>query len=255
MSNIIPLFTSDYSIGRSILPINKAGEIVENAPVSIVSIAQKYKIDPCYIIDDNLTGFIKTYKYFEEIKQQFIFGLKIIVVQDINKKDQDSLDHECKVVVFMKNSEGYSDLIRIFSHAATDGKYYVPRTSWSDLKRLWSKNLILAVPFFDSFLHVNLLTNGKCIPDFPDDPIFFKEKHNLPFNFLIEEAVDKYCEQYKFKTQNVHSIYYFKNEDITAYTCFRAIGTRGSFNLPGLNHFGSNDFSFESYLSRIGKTT
>lgn len=248
-NQIVPLFTTDYSIGKSILCLDPpSSEIDENKPVSIFSIVKKYNIEPFFVVENSMTGFIKLYKGAKELNKQFVFGLKLVVVDDINKKDQESLRHESKIVIFCKNSESYFDLIKIFSLAATQGKYYVPRIDWKSLKNLWTKNLIMAVPFYDSFFHVNLLCNGSCIPDFLPDPLFLKERHDLPFDNLIEGNLVNYCEQNGFKMVDTHSCYYFKDSDAQAFQTFKCIHNRSTFDKPDLNHFSSNRFSFESYL-------
>lgn len=250
MNEIIPLFTSDYSF-RSILTIDAADEIKDNAPVSIVSIAKKYFLNPVFVIENTMTGFLKTIKYFNDINTQFVFGLKLTVVSDITVKNDESLNHESKIVILLNNTQGYYDLIKIYSIAATEGKYYIPRIDWKTLKKLWSKNLSLAIPMYDSFLHVNLLKMGAIVPDFPDDPIFFVENHNLPIDALIQEAIKGFNIN---KVMQTHSCYYFKNEDIKAYCAYRCILNRSTFHKPQLESFGSRDFSFESYLYRSNRT-
>lgn len=248
-NKIIPLFSSDYS-GRSILTISKEVEIKDNTPVSLLAIAQKHGLTPVWIIENNLTGFIKTQKYFSEKKIPFIFGLKIIVVPDLYKREPETLRDESKVIIFLKNSSGYEDLIKIYSLAATWGKYYKPRTDWNNLKKMWTPNLFLVVPFYDSFLHQNLLKGAQVVPDFVEPPIFFIENHQLPFDCLIQESVEKFCALNSFITLNTHSVYYYKKDDYDAYLTYRAILNRSTLAKPELDHFGSDMFSFESYLER-----
>ncbi len=250
-NNIIPLFTSDYSM-RGILTIDKAEEIKENSPVSIFSIAKKYSINPVFIIENTFTGFIKAYKYAKETDTQLIFGLKIVVVSDLNEKTAESCRNESKIIIFINNSQGYYDLIKIFSLAATDGKYYVPRIDWASLKKLWTENLSLAIPFYDSFLHVNSLTMGNCVPDFPAEPVFFMESHDLPFDGLICDSILQYCIPNKNEIIQTHSCYCYLNKDITALQTYRAILNRNALSKPQLDHFASEKFSFESFLELKG---
>ena len=41
MSEVLPLFKSQYSLGRSILTLEKSEDVEDNGPDSIVDIAQK----------------------------------------------------------------------------------------------------------------------------------------------------------------------------------------------------------------------
>lgn len=244
------LFTSEYSLGRSILTLEPEGEIKDDSPVSIPSVAKTYNIELLFLIENNLTGFVKAYK---NIQKQFIFGLKIVAVQDINQKNEESFLYENKVIILLKNAQAYYDVIKIFSEAATLGKYYVPRTSWDSLKKYWTKNLKLAIPFYDSFIHGNLLQNKECVPDFPDEPVFFIEDHELPFDHLIGNAIKEYCRINNNELINTHSCFYYKTEDVSAYQTFRCIQERTTLHKPNLSHFGSNQFSFESYLKKAGQ--
>ena len=45
MSEVVPLFKSHYSLGRSILTLEKAGETAENYPDSIIDIVKNNKFN------------------------------------------------------------------------------------------------------------------------------------------------------------------------------------------------------------------
>ena len=66
----------------------------------------------------------------------------------------------------MKNTNAYSDLIKITSCASKEGFYYKPNIDFEHLKNLWTKNLILMIPFYDSFLFKNTLEGYNCIPKY-----------------------------------------------------------------------------------------
>lgn len=254
MSDIIPLFTTDYSVGKSILTVSDADEIKDNAPVSITLIAQKYAINPMFVIENNMTGFFKTYKQFAKIGSQFVFGLKLVMVNDMSVKNSDSLEGESRAIILMKDSAGITNLNKIYSRAATEGRYYVPRADWKLLKEFWCDSFVLAMPYYRSFIATNLLYNAQCVPDFPAEPVFFRESHNLPFEDLIDDALLNYCAKNGNKILRAHSIYYFKTEDIHAFQTYKCITNRSSLAVPNSNHFFSESFSFETYLNSIGRT-
>jgi DNA polymerase III alpha subunit len=152
----------------------------------------------------------------------------------------------------MRNSNGYKDLIKLYSKIYTNinNKHYHFRGSWSVLKELWTENLLLSVPFFDSFLHRNTLNYGSAIiPDFPTKPVFMKEINSgLPFAPLIEEALDNFIKDGDYEVLNTKTIYYSDYEDAKAYCVYRSIRERSNFQKPQLDHFGSPNFCFSDYM-------
>ena len=75
MSEVVPLFKSHYSLGRSILTLEKAGETAENYPDSIIDIVKNNKLKKFFLIDDNMSGFLQGYSNAKEAGLDFIFGL------------------------------------------------------------------------------------------------------------------------------------------------------------------------------------
>lgn len=248
---MMPIFCSHYSIGRSILTGDEPEEIVDNSPVSIFSIAKKHNLKEVFIADTNMSGFIQYYKSAEKAKVEFRFGLKLVVCNDLTKKDEESFSSESKVTIWCLNSEGYKDLIKIYSKAATDGFYYIARTDWITLNKQLTENLEITIPFYDSFIHNNKLKNNNCIPSFTKPPKFHIEDHNLPFDNLLKDFVIEYCKSNNYEMVNSHQVYYYKKEDGISYQTFRCINNRSTLGSPKMDHFSSDEFSFESYLERV----
>lgn len=184
---------------------------------------------------------------------QFIFGLKICVCADMNDKSDESLKTESNVIIFIKNTQGYSDLIRISNRAWTDGFYYQGRADWTLLKKYWTPNLSLALPFFSSFIAKNQMTFSNIVPDFPVPPTLFKEMESgLPFAPILDHAVDKFAREQGLGVQDVKSIYYASGSDYDAYTTFRAIHNRSEFARPNVDHMCSDRFSFKAWQELTG---
>lgn len=242
----IGLFTSHYSIGQSILTLENELEIKSNSPVSIISIAKTHKLNEIYLVENNMSGFIEAYQNTKKNNIDLHFGLKICVCEDITKKDESSFLTESNIIIWVLNSNGYKDLLKIHNQAATDGFYYLPRTDWINLKDKITENLSVSLPFYSSYISKNILNfKHRAIPDFGSiSPIHHIEEHELPFDDLLFDQIKKSG----LNTQNTHSIYYYKNKDIVPFTVFRCINNRGEYDSPGLSHFSSDKFSFESYL-------
>ena len=74
----------------------------------------------------------------------------------------------------------------------------------------------------------------------------------MPFDFTVKPAVEKYCKENNFPTEKVKSIYYNKKTDAKAFQtykclCSRGFGRQSTLEEPHLDHFGSDDFCFESW--------
>lgn len=246
---VLPLFKSHYSIGRSILTLEDE-EKEENQPDSIIDIAKDNKLKEIYLVEDNMTSFLQAYTNTKKYDINLRYGLRITITDDIKDKTEDSRQKNCKFVIFFKNQDGYKNLINIFTTAAKDGFYYEPRIDYKTLKSLWDeKNLLLVIPFYDSFIFNNTLKGSVCVPDIEfTKPILFIENNNLPFEHIVKAKVLNFSKTNNLKTIETKSIYYKNKKDFKAYLTFRCINNRSTLNKPELQHMTSNRFSFESLL-------
>jgi len=249
--DIIPLFKSHYSIGRSILTLEDEKD-EPSYPDSIINIAKDNNLKTLYLVEDNMTSFLQAYTTCLKNNINLRYGLRITITDNIEDKSEESRIKNSKVVIFFKNDEGYKKLIKIFSVAAKNGFYYEPRIDYKFLKSIWSdSDLLLCIPFYDSFIFNNMLRNNLCTPqiDFCS-PIFFLEENEIPFDKLIRSKVLEYCNKNKNQILNVKSIYYKLKNDFKAYLTFRCINSRTTLNKPEMEHMTSNDFSFESWKEK-----
>lgn len=250
---VIPLFKSQYSIGRSILTLQKKGLSSSSGPDSILDICEQNNLKSFFLIDDSMSGFLEGYINSKESDIKMIFGLRITVCPDIKQKNAESLDKSCKYIIIAKNTNGYKRLIKLFSKSSTEGFYYNPRADFKLISSLWNdKDLQLVAPFYDSFLHRNHLQDCWC----PEPPSkfnidFILEQNSLPFDYLLTNRVKEYVKNNK--NSNVikgQSIYYKSKKDFKAYITFRAIDKRTTLGKPNLEHMGSNEFCFESWSEK-----
>lgn len=274
MSNVIPIFTSDASLGKSILSADDPEKVDKETgkkifkplntseSISIWTIANENKLDPVYIVENSMVSFINHYKYSQKLNKQLIFGVKFIITADPSNKDDKSKLSDSNVIIWIKNSEGYKDLIKLFTaiHGNPDNYFWSKfdfkafyRGTWKILQEYVTDNLVLTIPFYDSFLHKNLLTYGAiAIPEFGKlKPTFLLENHELPFDKLLRENVIHYCEEHKYEIVENHSIYYYLNSDAKSFQVFKCITNRSKYDMPDLEYFGSDKFSFESYKERL----
>jgi DNA polymerase-3 subunit alpha len=169
------------------------------------------------------------------------------VCSDLFQKDEESLQGTSKVVLFARNKNGYKKLIKIYTKASLDGFYYAPRTDYKSIREQYSPDdIIVAIPFYDSFIHQNTLNCKSCTPDLSFcEPIFLSEDNDLPFNYLIDRAMQKYNKS-KDNILKVKSIFYKKKDDFKSYLAFRCINSRSCLDKPNLDHMSSNEFCMEA---------
>lgn len=245
---VLPLFKSHYSIGKSILTLDKAGSSSKEGSSSIIDIVKENKLEQAFLVEENMSSFLDAFKNFNSIKVPFFYGLRLELCPDINEKTEESLKKCSKIIIFAKNGNGYKKLIKIFSIAATDGFYYTPRIDEKTLTQEWDESsLKLCVPFYDSFLFNNTMSYSLCCPELKfTKPTFFTEDNNLPFDHIVKQKVIKFCND-QYEVVPCKSIYYNTREDFKAYLTFRCINNRTTLNKPNLEHMSSTEFSFESW--------
>ena len=140
MADVLPLFKSHYSIGRSILTLEKTEEESDNSPDSVFALAKQSNLKKIFLIDDTMSGFLQAFSNAQEMDLSLIFGLRISICSDLTQKNEEALKETCKYVIIAKNNEGYKRLIKIYTLASQDGFYYVPRIDFKNLKLEEKKN-------------------------------------------------------------------------------------------------------------------
>lgn len=259
MNDILPLFSTHYSMDfSSILTLEQAGKSRAGAPVSVCDIARRDSLKQVVIVDSRIDGYIEAYRNIQKAGiSHLIYGIKLCVCADETIKDDASLKTESNVIIFIVNTQGYSDLIRIYNRAWTDGFYYKGRTSWRTLRAFWTPNLTLALPTYSSFIFKNAMSFSSIIPDLPCAPTIFREVDSrLPFECIVNDAIDAYAQSVGAPTQRTKSIYYEDGaRDFTSYVTFRAIGNRGEFERPNVDQLCSDQFSYSAYRALAAPTT
>jgi len=248
---MLPIFKSHYSIGKSILTLSDPNDD-ESGPDSIIKLCLDNNIKDLVLVEDAPTGFFKAQNQCKKFDLNLIFGLRLKVssFKGENKSEDDSI-HKC--IVFAKTSEGVKLLNKIYSSFFCDhngvGNYEVLKLFWSD------KDLLLSIPFYDSFLYYNSFYFSNCLPDFSFcAPVFFIEDNNLPEDAILSLKVQDYCLENGFNFQKAKSIFYKDKKDVEAFQtykciCSRTFGRKKTLSNPGLDGFGSSDFCLESLIN------
>jgi DNA polymerase-3 subunit alpha len=247
---MIPLFKSHYSLGRSILTLEDKLER-DDYPDSIIQIAKENKLKEIFLVEDNMSSFLEAYTNCKNNGIKLNYGLRISVTESMLDKSEESRAKNSKLILFFKNKKGYESLTKLFSIGAKDGFYYEPRLDYTTIKSNWSDDLIIGVPFYDSFIFNNTLRNSICVPqiDFTK-PVVFIEQNELPFDSLVKDKMLSFAEKNKLEVFNAKSIYYTDRKDFKTYLTFRCINKRTILNKPELEHMSSNEFCFESWKNK-----
>jgi DNA polymerase III alpha subunit len=252
MTNIVPIFKTHGSLAKSIISYEDEEKISESGPVSLISIVNTYNLKRVVVMDDSFLAFPSLYSSLPS-NCELIFGINFLCCRDAKDKSEASLKTEHKISNLMKNSDGYKDLLRIHNaiHTNQDNFYYQMRADLDIIKSKWTDNLLMIIPPYDNFIHKNLLFDSFCVPDFGNiKPIFTYAKMQIPWDYLLEEGIKNYATNNSCDIQEVHPVYYYKEEDVKAFYTYKLIENRSKFSEPELDFFCSNKFSWESYLGK-----
>jgi DNA polymerase-3 subunit alpha len=248
---VLPLWTSHYSIGNSILTLDeppKPEDYSKNSPQSIIQICSENGLRDLFLVENNFAGFVKALTNSKKYNLNLNFGLKMVVCEDIEAKSAESLETEHKVVVFARSDKGYKRLVDMYSASSIKGFYYRPRIDYGTIQKYWNdEDLVLAHPFYSSFLHRNLLYGSRCSFNEFTSSFFLIEENDLPFNYLINMAIDNYSKEHSIQRIAVKSIYYMDKNYFKAYIVSKCIQERKTLDCPNLDHFSSDRFSFEDW--------
>lgn len=226
----IPLFKTHFSIGKSILTIDKIFELADSE-------------NQIVIVDESFSGLRRIVKKAKNSEKKVRFGLRI----DCSNEGGDS----SKVILFAKNNKGIKVIKNIYSKAFTK------REGVCDFNDIKDQNVLVAIPFYDSFLHKSIHNFGNYnlpIQDLTECWIFIEENGH-PFDYQIQREIEllkeKGFENLTFK--NAKTILYEKSVDFPAFqgyksSCNRKMGGRQiNIDAPELEDCSSDKFSWEQY--------
>ncbi len=249
---VIPLFSTSASLREGgIFTIEKAGTSAKagltRGPISLCDLAKAESLTRLHLVESNMVSFMMGHKNLKSVGCDVAYGLKVVVCEDMLDKSELSFKTESKVVIFLRNSAGYRDLIQLYTKAATDGFYYIPRLDWKTLKQRWSDNLLLALPFYSSFLARNTMTFSAIAPDLPTQPIVLQEVgQQMPYDDLLTGVVTRYATSLGVVPQRCKSIYYKDRKDAKQWLVWRAILTRTTWDKPP-DGVTSREFCYQSW--------
>lgn len=232
---MIPLFKSQFSIGKSILSVD-----------SIVDIAKENGLEEVVCVEDSFYGFRSLKQKLSDEGIRLVFGIKLSVVQDSTDSDL----RPSKLIFFAKNNDGIRAIRSLYTDAHTSELECLSLCSY---EKSFFKDVMIAVPFYDSYIYNNIFVFGLSTLSLSGlNHIYLEEDNNHAFDFQIKRAI----KSLGVETQLSKSIYYKDREDFHAFQmhkaiCSRRMGRSPTFSSPNLNDFSSDDFCWESYKEKI----
>ncbi len=262
---MIYLFKTHYSIGKGVIQANSPAKDNKSGGVpNLVDICTRNftevcarnssKIgNKCFVVDDSMAGIWPIYKSLKSKNISLVFGLRVNFVSDANDKSESGNVSAHKNIIFAQNEAGYKKLIKISTKTHVDFFHEIPRIDYNYYHDVISGNsdknsgLVLAVPFYDSFLYNNKVTQNQCVPDFRSlKPAMFVEDNSLPVDGPLKRAVEKYAEENSLEVVKAQTVYYENRKDAVKYLVRRCMnrekGKQRTVEKPELPGFGSDGF-------------
>lgn len=234
----IPLFRSDASIGKSILSANR-----------IAKIAKERNLESVFVLEDcesssPLTNIVALHQSIDPIAQ-LCFGFSFLV-------GTEEKETQWKMAAFLLRDSGWGSLCQINNSYTRKGF-----VSEKELRRFDLGDIMIAVPFYESFLFNNAFRYGsKCLPDVmflrENEALFFIEDHGTIYDGILRGKVESFCNSEGFNMQSVHTVLYEKEDDCLSLQTFRCSQKRTTLEKPNLDRFSHKTFSLPESLSESG---
>ena len=222
-------FKTHYSIGKSVLTLETEGER------SVFEVAKNLGLKEIFLLEDSMTGFAEAYFNAEKVGIPIRFGVLLT-----HGEDKDNL---FKFGAVARNTEGYKSLVKMYSFQETKKEKWL--TS-EEIKELWTEDLWMVIPFYDSFLFKNYLEGKSCIFDVSIKPVLAIEDNDLPFDGILTKKVEELAESEGLETLNVQSCFYPNPDWFDAWQTVKTMNKRsyngGDLGRPNLDHCGSDNF-------------
>lgn len=219
-----------------------------NQPDSIIQIAKDNKLKKVFLVEDCFSGFLQAYKHLKSNGIDLVFGIKFIFCENINNKCEEELSKHHKIIIFANGNEGHQTLIKLWTKASTEGFYYTPRLDMNILKENFSKNIRVALPFYDNFIFNNTFKGYQCVPFIENfNPSIFVEDNGLIFDNILNNKITQFAKANNLDTIRTKSIYYKNKKDFKSFLTFKCVNNRTTLNKPEMEHMSSNEFCFESW--------
>ena len=200
-------------------------------------------------------GCVEFYKQAVKHGIKPIIGCEIYVAEKSMKiKEVDSDNSTYHLVLLVKNSEGYQNLMKIVSAASIEGFYYKPRVDHEFLSR-HSSGLIALSACLGGEVQSNIIKGRK--ERAVDSALFYKEtfkegfylelqNHGIHEQLVVNEELIKMSKELNIPLVATNDCHYIKREDARAHDVLLCIQTGKTVDDEKRMRYPSDEFYLKS---------
>lgn len=201
-------------------------------------------------------GIVDFYKAAVERGIKPIIGCEVYVAPR-SRMERDKTDggKYAHLILLAENNDGYKNLVKLASLAATEGFYYRPRVD-KDILRQYHGGLIalsacVAGEIPRAIRHENFDEARKLIAEyieiFGHDNFFLEiQDHGLDDEFKVRDALKKFSNEFNLPLVATNDSHYVKREDADFHDLLLCMQTGKTLNDKKRLKFSSNDYYLKS---------
>ncbi len=214
---------------------------IDGGKNSIVKISEEKNLNKVFIVEKNPSSFPTAFKALGE---KLVYGIEFIVCENIESDEIESIETEHKIIIFAKTGSGWNNhLMKLYSTAYVDGHFKgVPRLDFKMINKYWDDDLLMMIPFYDSFIYNNLLKFSCCNISLKQKPLFCLESHDLPYDNILRRKVTEFADANNCDTIETHKVCYRDSIDIIPYQTYKCVQNKSDMEKPNLDGFASDKF-------------
>ncbi len=223
----------------------------------IIENAKKYDMNAVAITDHgNMYGVIDFYDEMVKAGIKPMIGLETYVVNDIKKDISEKVREKNHLVLLVKNTEGYKNLIKLSTYAFTQGFYYKP-TIDKNILREHSSGLIAISACIHGEIAAKIINNDEAgafnaateyLSIFGEGNFFLESQyHGLEEEIVMNRGLKELSQKTSIPIVATNDVHYLKKEDAKAHDILLCIQTGQTMKAEDRMRFATNEFYFKNY--------
>ena len=222
----------------------------------LVAEAKKQNMSSLALTDaGNMYGAIKFYKACRENDIKPIIGVDFYIALRTRHDRQAGVDNKrYRLILLVKDKEGYKNLKELVTFSYTEGFYYKPRID-KELLEKYSKGLLAIIPSFSGEttdkLRMDDYEGALKIVDFykdtfGNDDVYLEITHHpeIEGQMDLKEKITLFAKKTNIPLVAAHDVYYIKPEDRAARDTLLSVQASGGFGNSQKINGNNEDFSF-----------
>lgn len=199
----------------------------------------------------NMAGAVDFYTTIAGAGIKPIIGMEIYIVDDVTQKTREK-NH---IVLLVKNEQGYKNLMRIATFAATDGFYYKP-TIDKKVLREYSSGILGLSACLQGEIPYKIVNNDiegakKSAADYAGifgEGNFYLElqNHGLPDEIIMNKGLRELSKSLSIPLVATNDVHYMEKEDAKAHDILLCIQTATTIKDAERMQFNTKEFYFKN---------